>query len=58
VKHTNEEAEVIDINNKMVMLRRRSKISSIHGSAEYPYFKRFTEKLVPDKAKDLVDDIV
>lgn len=54
LKHSNEEAEVIDIiNDKMVMVKIRDvKFPAYVDQLDYPYFKRFTEtKLFPEKKK-------
>lgn len=54
VKHSNEEAEVIDvINDKMVMVEIRGvKFPAYIDQLDFPYFKRFTEKkLFPEKEK-------
>lgn len=61
VKHTNEEAEVIDIiNNKMVMLDAKGvKFPAYIDQIDFPYFKRFTEKkLFPEKkGKTYIDEV-
>ena len=57
VKHSNEEAEVIDvINDKMVMVEIRGvKFPAYIDQLDFPYFKRFTEKkLFPEKEKPKV----
>lgn len=64
VKHSNEEADVIEvINDKMVMVEIRGvKFPVYNDQLEYPYFKRFSEKkLFPEKekpkAKTFIDQV-
>jgi hypothetical protein len=62
VKHSNEEATVIDaINDNMVMVEVRGvKFPVYNDQLEYPYFKRFTEKkLFPEKKapKTYIDQV-
>jgi Smr domain-containing protein len=62
VKHTNEEAEIIEIINKqMVMLEVKGvKFPAYMDQIDFPYFKRFTEKkLFPEnkKQKTFIEDI-
>lgn len=64
VKHSNEEANVIDvINDNMVMVEIRGvKFPVYNDQLEYPYFKRFSEKkLFPEKekpkAKTFIDQV-
>lgn len=61
VKHSNEEAEVIEIiNEKMVMVEIRGvKFPIYNDQLEYPYYKRFTEKkLFPEKKpKAYIDQV-
>lgn len=61
VKHTNDEADVIDIiNDKMVMLEVRGvKFPAYTDQLDFPYFKRFTEQklFAPKKEKKYIDDL-
>ena len=62
VKHTNEEAEIVEIINKqMVMLEVKGvKFPAYMDQIDFPYFKRFTEKkLFPEakKQKTFIDEV-
>ena len=62
VKHTNEEAEVIEIINKnMVMLEVKGvKFPAYIDQLDFPYFKQFSEKkMFPEKKKEktFIDEI-
>ena len=62
VKHTNEEAEVVEIINKnMVMLEAKGvKFPAYIDQLDFPYFKQFSEKkLFPEKKKEktFIDEI-
>src|SRR4051794_5919121 len=59
VLHTNEEGRVVEIiNDKMVMIEVRGvKFPSYIDQIDFPYFKRFTEKLPKKKEKKFIDDI-
>jgi hypothetical protein len=61
VKHTNDDAEVVDIiNDKMVMLEVRGvKFPAYNDQLEFPYFKMFSEKklVAPKKEKKYIDDL-
>ena len=59
VLHSNEEGEIVDIiNSKMVMVEIRGvSFPAYIDQLDFPYFKRFTEKKVPQKQKVYVEDI-
>ena len=61
VKHTNEEADVVEIiNDKMLLIEVKGvKFPAYIDQLEFPYFKRFTEKqlVLPKKEKKYIDDV-
>ena len=59
VLHTDEEGTVVDImNEKMVMIEVRGvKFPAYMDQIDFPYFKMFTEKKVPEKKKIYVDNV-
>lgn len=59
VKQTNEDGIVREIiNDKMVMIEVRGvRFPAYADQVEYPYFKMFTQKKVPEKKKIYVDDV-
>jgi hypothetical protein len=54
VLHSNEEGEVVDlINDKMVMIEVDNIRFPVYmDQIDFPYFKRFSEKKIPDTKKD------
>ncbi len=59
VLQTDEEGKVVEImNEKMVMIEVRGvRFPAYMDQIDFPYFKMFTQKKVPEKKKIFVDDI-
>ncbi len=59
VKQTNEDGKVVEIiNDKIVLIEVRGvRFPAYTDQVEYPYFKMFTQKRLPEKKKIYVDDI-
>lgn len=59
VKQTNEDGKVVEIiNEQMIMIEVRGvRFPAYADQVEYPYFKMFTQKIVPAKKKIFVDDV-
>lgn len=61
IKHTNEEAEVIEIiNDKMLLVEVKGvRFPAYMDQLDFPYFKRFTEKKLfpPKKEKKYIDEL-
>ena len=59
VLHSDEEGKVIDIlNDKMVMIEVRGvKFPAYMDQIDFPYFKMFTQKKIPEKKKIFVDQV-